>query len=55
MDSKSKYRKSEKGKAAQKKAQEKYDNENLEKRREQKENICAGKELKTQIIVSGNE
>jgi len=36
MDSKSKYRKSEKGKAAQKKAQKKYDNKNLEKRREQK-------------------
>ena len=36
MSSQSKYRKSEKGKAAQKKAQEKYDNENSEKRREQK-------------------
>jgi len=46
MDSQSKYRNSEKGKAAQKKAQKKYDDENLDKRREQKKEYMRRKRSK---------
>jgi len=44
-DRQKKYLSTEKGKLAQKKAQEKYDNENLEKRRKQKRDYMRRKRL----------
>jgi hypothetical protein len=46
MDSQSKYRKSKKGKEALKKAQKKYDEENLDKRRQQKREYMRRKRSK---------
>ena len=53
--SQSKYSKSEKGKEAAKRAQAKYDQSDIERRREQKEIICERKGRRILIIVNGNK
>jgi len=50
-----KYHSTPKGKEALKKAQSKYDESDIERRRKQKENICDESVPKTQIIANGNK